>query len=266
MHGCGNDYIYFDCFKNTVDNPEELAVDLCDRHFGIGGDGIVLIMPSSQAQVRMRMFNADGSEGEMCGNAIRCVGKYAFENELVNTHTVSVETKAGIKTLELNTDENNIVQSVRVDMGAPVFDAAKIPVAAETAFPIILDACGKLYQAYCVSMGNPHAVIFVDDVDEINVLGVGAVLERHRMFPKRANIEFVQVVSPERIKMRVFERGSGETLACGTGACASVVVCSTLGKTRNSVTVELAGGQLQIEYDKTVYMTGPAAYVFRGTI
>lgn len=270
MHGCGNDYVYVNCFEEKVENPGKLAEFVSDRHFGIGSDGLILICPSEVADVRMAMFNADGSEGEMCGNGIRCVGKYAYDYGLVNKNEITVETKAGIKTLTL-TVENGKVTLVKVNMGAPILEASKIPVIFDKEQvinePVIVQ--GKEYRFTCVSMGNPHAVTFVEDTASLPLQEMGPYFEHHEMFPERVNTEFVQLINKNEVNMRVWERGSGETLACGTGTCATVVACVKNGYTDNHVTVHLIGGDLEIEYDQTadtVWMTGPATVVFDGEI
>ena len=270
MHGAGNDYIYINCFEETVYDPVSLAVKLSDRHFGVGGDGIILICPSEVADFRMRMYNADGSEGIMCGNGSRCVGKYVFDRGLTEKTEVTLETLGGIKTLGLNV-ENGAVKTVRVDMGEPVLKAADIPVLCATAEfidqPVTAD--GLIYRMTCVSMGNPHGVIFVDDVDALKLYMIGPPLENHPMFPERANIEFIQVLDDETLKMRVWERGSGETLACGTGSCAALVASVLNGKCGRRARLLLPGGILDNEWresDNHVYMTGPAEFVFDGEI
>jgi diaminopimelate epimerase len=270
MHGCGNDYVYVNCFEEKVEDPGKLAEFVSDRHFGIGSDGLILICPSEVADVRMAMFNADGSEGEMCGNGIRCVGKYAYDYGLVNKNEITVETKAGIKTLTL-TVENGKVTLVKVNMGAPILEASKIPVIFDKEQvinePVIVQ--GKEYRFTCVSMGNPHAVTFVEDTASLPLQEMGPYFEHHEMFPERVNTEFVQLINKNEVNMRVWERGSGETLACGTGTCATVVACVKNGYTDNHVTVHLIGGDLEIEYDQTadtVWMTGPATVVFDGEI
>ena len=267
MHGIGNDYIYFDCTKEEIDEPEKLAVRLSDRHFGIGGDGIILLCNSSVANLKMRMFNSDGSEGKMCGNGIRCVGKLAHDLGYVKGNTCYVETLSGIKKLQLFSDKQNKVEFVRVDMGAPVLDGKKIP----STFsgkrvvnqPLIIG--GEEYRVTLVNMGNPHCVVFAD-TDKINVEELGKKFENNPVFPDRVNTEFVKVIDRNNIKMRVWERGSGETYACGTGACASAVACILNGFCDREITVSLLGGQLKIEYADTVYMTGPATLVFTGEI
>lgn len=271
MHGAGNDYIYFNCFEEVIEDPSALSVKLSDRHFGIGSDGIVLIGPSDSADFKMRIFNADGSEAKMCGNGCRCVGKYVYDKHLTAKTSVSLETLSGIKTLNL-TVENGAVTSVCVDMGEPIIEAARIPVITETADFINkpVEACGATYLLTCVSMGNPHCVTFVHDVAAIDITTIGPALEKHPLFPDRANIEFVQVLPQNAgLKMRVWERGSGETLACGTGACASLVAAALNNKCARKASVTLPGGTLDIEWstqDNHVYLTGPAEFVFDGTI
>ncbi len=270
MHGCGNDYIYFDCFDQTVEHPEALAVTLSDRHFGIGGDGIVLICPSQVADAKMRMFNLDGSEGNMCGNAIRCVGKYLYDSHKVDKTALSIETKSGIKHLNL-TVKDGLVDLVQVDMGIPKLSPEEIPVLLEgdriVDYPIAVDDTS--YRITCVSMGNPHCVIFCDDVERLPLSSIGPRLEQHPLFPQRVNTEFVRVIDAHTIQMRVWERGSGETFACGTGACASVVACVLNGlcPMDEDVRVMLRGGDLIIRYTKDgVLMTGGATKVFDGVV
>ena len=268
MHGCGNDYIYINCFEEKVKNPEKLAIAMSERHFGVGADGLVLIMPSEKGDFRMRMFNLDGSEGEMCGNAVRCIGKYVYERGLTEKKLIALETAGGMKYLDLNVVDG-IVETVTVDMGEPILEAAMIPVESEK-HPVIGETVHILDTEYaftCVSMGNPHGVTFVEGVKYFPVEKYGSVAEVHPMFPRKANIEFVEVVDDSHIKMRVWERGSGETWACGTGASASVVACILNGRTGRKVEVELIGGKLTIEWreaDNHVYMTGPAAFSFDG--
>ncbi len=268
MHGCGNDYVYVNLFEETVENPAETAAAISDRHFGIGSDGLILIGPSDCADFRMQMFNADGSEGEMCGNGIRCVAKFVFDHKLTDKKEIAIETGAGIKTLNL-TVENNLVTLVRVDMGEPILSPAEIPVLAEgervVAEPIEVD--GKDWKMTCVSMGNPHAVVFVENAAEFPLEQIGPLFENHPRFPKRTNTEFVELISRTEILLRVWERGSGETWACGTGTCASVMACILNGYTENQVLVHLRGGDLKIQYDEDsnhIFMTGPAVEVFSG--
>lgn len=271
MQGIGNDYIYFDCFKQEIDNPSELAVKLSDRHFGIGGDGIVLICPSKVADAKMRMFNLDGSEGKMCGNAIRCVGKYLFDNAMVDKKEISIETLSGIKYLTLYEGENGKIVKVKVDMGQAELEAEKIPVTLKKGKIISEKAMigNKEEVITCVSMGNPHCVVFVDSVDGLDLEKIGPVFENAEIFPDRINTEFIEVLGRNKLKMRVWERGSGETLACGTGACASAVAAvlngyADMGK---DITVSLIGGDLTINYtNKSVMMTGEAAVVFSGEV
>jgi diaminopimelate epimerase len=270
MHGTGNDYIYINCFEEVVTDPAALSVRLSDRHFGIGGDGIILICFSETADFKMRMFNADGSEGKMCGNGSRCVGKYVFDRKLTNKTELTLETLSGIKTLTLTVD-NGVVKTVRVDMGEPVIHAADIPVLSET--PEFINqpvtAGDTTYPMTCVSMGNPHAVTFVDDVDSLDLPRIGPPLEKHPLFPERANIEFVQRIDEKTLKMRVWERGSGETLACGTGACAALVASVLGNKARRRAKLLLPGGDLDIDWNEInnhVYLTGPAEFVFDGEI
>lgn len=268
MHGCGNDYIYINCFEEIVETPEKLAIAMSERHFGVGSDGLVLILPSETGDFRMRMFNLDGSEGEMCGNAVRCIGKYVYERGMTKKTRIALETAGGMKYLDLDVVDGS-VETVTVDMGEPILEAAKIPVISKKQ-PVIGESVHILDTEYaftCVSMGNPHGVVFVDEVKEFPVEKYGSAAEVHPIFPKKANIEFVEVVDDSHIKMRVWERGSGETWACGTGAAASVVACILNGKTGRKVEVELLGGKLTIEWreaDNHVYMTGPAAFSFDG--
>lgn len=270
MQGCGNDYVYVNCFEETVENPTELAKAVSDRHFGIGSDGLILIMPSEIADCRMRMFNWDGSESEMCGNGVRCVGKFAHDRGIVDKDTITVETLAGIKILKLTLNDENETTSLTVDMGEPIFAPSEVPVVSDEnpVKNLVLKAHDREFTFTCVSMGNPHAVTFVDDVDNFDVDKYGSVLEVDEHFPKRANIEFVEVIDNNHLKMRVWERGTGETLACGTGTCATVVAAALNGKSkRNDVDVKLLGGNLQItwnEKDNHVYMTGPAEFSFDG--
>ena len=276
MQGCGNDYVYVNCFSETIAHPEEVAKKVSDRHFGIGSDGLILIRPSRVADFEMAMYNADGSRGEMCGNGIRCVAKYVYDFGLTDKTSISVETLAGIKYLDL-TVKNGKVEKVRVNMGAPILTPAEVPV--DTAlFPGASDAviaqplhvAGKEYKVTCASMGNPHCVIFMDvDVRRLDLEKIGPDFENHPAFPKRVNTEFVNVIDETHLRMRVWERGSGETLACGTGTCATVAAAILNGLTKDAVDVELMGGSLHIEWDRAanlVYMTGPATVVFSGEI
>lgn len=271
MHGCGNDYVYVDCTNEMIENPSEVSKYVSDRHFGIGSDGLILICSSETADFRMAMYNADGSEGAMCGNGIRCVAKYVYDKGLTDKKNISIETKSGIKELEL-TVEDGKVSLVKVNMGAPILNAKDIPVDVDTEKCIDSDINidGKEYKITCVSMGNPHAVTFIDeDVKTFPIEKIGPKFENHPMFPDRVNTEFVQVLNRHEVNMRVWERGSGETLACGTGTCATVVACVLNGLTDDEVTVHLLGGDLFIKYDRendTVWMTGSAVIAFEGTI
>ena len=270
MQGIGNDYIYFDCMKEPLNNPEELAVRLSDRHFGIGGDGIILLCPSDIADCRMRMFNLDGSEGKMCGNGIRCVGKLAHDPGYVKGDIAKIEPLSGAQTLALNKGADGKVRSARVDMGAPVLRGEDIPstYSGETVVNVPIEVDGKTFGATLVSMGNPHCVVFADP-DTVGLEHFGPLFERHPAFPERINTEFVRVIDKNRLKMRVWERGSGETLACGTGACASAVAAVLNGccQKNSEISVFLLGGELRITYtDSTVYMEGPAELVFTGEI
>jgi len=270
MHGLGNDYIYVNCLDDNIENPSAAAKLLSDRHFGIGSDGLVLILPSTEADFLMRMFNSDGSEAEMCGNAIRCVGKYVYDNGFTNKTTIKVQTLAGIKVLELNV-QNGKVALVRVDMGEPILEPQRIPVKSDLdrfiAKPVYLD--GKTYSVTCVSIGNPHAVTYVEDVSKFPIEQIGPKMEIHNLYPKKINSEFVQILDRSTLKMRVWERGAGETLACGTGACAVLVASVLNGLSDRKAAVKLLGGDLIIEWDERdnhVYMTGPAVKVFDGEI
>ena len=271
MQGIGNDYIYVNCFEETVEHPSELAVRLSDRRFGIGADGLILIQPSEVADCRMEMFNADGSLGMMCGNGIRCVAKYVYDRGIIRKDTLRVETRSGVKSLQLHL-EDGVVTSVRVNMGKPELSAKKIPAnfAKERIVEeSVLTRSGRIWDITCVSMGNPHAVTFVEDVENLELSLIGPEMEHHEMFPERANIEFIHVISPNEIQMRVWERGSGETWACGTGACASAVAAVLTGRTERNMTVHLRGGDLQIFWDPEtddVYMEGSATFVFDGTV
>lgn len=269
MQGLGNDYVYVNCFEEKLTEPSKLAVRISDRHFGVGSDGLILIKPSDKADFEMEMYNADGSRGEMCGNGIRCVAKYVYDYGLTDKTRISVETLGGIKHLDLTVKDGK-VSLVKVDMGKPVLEPEKIPVRVEgnRAVDVPIPVKGKEYRMTCISMGNPHAVIFAEeDVRELPLHKIGPLFENHDMFPNRVNTEFVNILDRNTVRMRVWERGSGETLACGTGACAVAVACVLNGRTENSVTVKLPGGDLQIEWDQeenTVYMTGPAETVFDG--
>ena len=268
MQGLGNDYVYVNCFKEKIENPSEMAVKVSDRHFGIGSDGLILIKPSEVADFEMEMYNADGSRGEMCGNGIRCVAKYVYDYGLTDKTSISVETHGGIKYLDL-TVEHGKVTLVKVDMGTPILKPELIPIVAkgETVIDEPIMVGGKEYHMTGVSMGNPHDVVFMDDIKNLEIEKIGPLFENHERFPNRINTEFVNVIDRHTAQMRVWERGSGETLACGTGACAVAVACILNGLTENTVTVKLLGGDLQIEWDReknTVYMTGPAEVSFDG--
>ncbi|WP_270210480.1 diaminopimelate epimerase [Dorea amylophila] len=270
MHGLGNDYVYVNCFEEKIDNPPAVARFVSDRHFGIGSDGLIMINPSKTADFEMEMYNADGSRGEMCGNGIRCVAKYVYDYGLTDKTQISVETLGGIKYLDL-TVEDGKVSLVKVDMGKPKLEADLIPIISEREQvidePIEVD--GKEYHMTGVSMGNPHAVIYVDDVKGLDLEKIGPKFENHERFPKRINTEFVHCIDRQTVEMRVWERGSGETLACGTGACAVAVSSILNNLTDTQVTVKLLGGDLQIEWDREkdrVFMTGPATVVFDGVI
>lgn len=271
MHGLGNDYVYMDAINQKIENRSELAKFVSDRHFGIGSDGLILICPSEKADFRMQMFNQDGSEAEMCGNGIRCVGKFVYDKGLTKKETITVETLAGIKTLVM-TAKNGKIETARVDMGEPILEPEKIPVISNEnpVKNLKLEAEDKKFIFTCVSMGNPHAVTFIkEDVNKFDICKYGAKLEVNKAFPKKANIEFINVIDDKTLKMRVWERGAGETLACGTGACAVTVSAILNGYTKRVVTVHLLGGDLKIEWNKNdnhVYMTGPATTVFEGKI
>ena len=270
MHGCGNDYVYVNLFEEQIENPAKVSIAVSDRHFGIGSDGLITIGASEIADFRMRIYNADGSEAEMCGNGIRCVAKYVYDHKLTDKTEITVETGAGVKTVQL-TVEDDKVTLVRVDMGEPILTPDEIPVVADgdrvVDEPIVVD--DKEWRMTCVSMGNPHAVVFVDDVAHFELEKYGPLFENHVRFPKRTNTEFVQIISRNEAIMRVWERGSAETWACGTGTCATVMACILNGFTDNDVLVHLRGGDLRIVYDEKsnhVFMTGPATEVFEGEI
>ena len=268
MQGCGNDYCYIDCTKQQIENTQELARKISDRHFGVGSDGLILIKPSEKADFFMDMYNSDGSRAQMCGNGIRCVAKFVYDKGLTDKKQLLIETPGGIKQLELSTWEGKVTH-VTVNMGSPVLTPSLIPVISEKDRVINepITVGGRQFHMTCLSMGNPHAVVFVSDTREVAIEELGPLFEHHRVFPERVNTEFIHVEDRKRITMRVWERGSGETLACGTGACASVVACILNGYTEHEVTVALLGGELKIRYDEkedTVYMTGPAVTVFEG--
>lgn len=270
MQGLGNDYVYVNCFKETIENPPEMAKKVSNRNFGIGSDGLIMINPSDVADFEMEMYNADGSRSEMCGNGIRCVGKYVYDYGLTEKKHISVETLAGIKYLDL-TVEDGKVKLVKVDMGSPELVPANIPIVADGDRVIDepINVNGTEYRMTGVSMGNPHAVVYVEDVKGLDIETIGPAFENHERFPNRVNTEFVKVLDRNTVEMRVWERGSGETMACGTGACAVAVACILNGFTEDKVTVKLLGGDLQIEWDKEadkIYMTGPAEVSFDGEI
>jgi len=280
MQGIGNDYVYIDCTKKELEKPEKISKIVSDRNFGIGSDGLILIKNSKIADFKMEIYNADGSQAEMCGNGIRCVAKFVYDKGLTEKTKLKIETLAGIKELELNV-ENGKVKTVKVDMGEPILEAEKIPVYIDekmktegiTPTSVIknlkLEAYNQNFTFTCVSMGNPHAITFIDNVEKFDVKKFGSVFEVAKAFPKKSNIEFVEIIDKENINMRVWERGSGETMACGTGSCASVVACILNNKTSNKVKVHLLGGELYIEWNKEnnhIYMTGPAEIVFEGKI
>lgn len=268
MHGAGNDYIYVDARKGkeTIENPSVLSQKISDRHFGVGSDGLVLIMDSEIADYRMRMFNADGSEAGMCGNASRCVGKYLYDMGITDQKEIALETKSGIKVLSLAL-ANGAVSSVSVDMNEPGLTADVIPMLGSETKGVSIKTKHGEFTATCVSMGNPHAVIFVDDVENYPVEQIGKTIEKHSLFPEYTNVEFAEIISKDEIKMRVWERGSGETLACGTGACATLVAAKLNGLSGRSATIKLLGGDVQVEWSKRtnkVALTGGAEWVFEG--
>jgi len=272
MHGIGNDYIYVNGFEETIDDPVSFAICYSDRHKGIGSDGLVIIQPSAYCDFKMRMFNADGSESEMCGNASRCIGKFVYDKGLTDKTELTLETLAGVKKLKLFLGEDKLVETVTVDMGEPILESVLIPTTLDK--PRIINEPVTFnpeiqYNITCVSMGNPHAVIFTNGIENLDLTKIGPITENAAIFPRRTNTEFIEVLSTNRIKMRVWERGSGETMACGTGACASVVAAVLNGHTGRKTTVELLGGELTIEWkesDNHVYLTGGATTVFEGTI
>lgn len=281
MHGCGNDYIYVNGFEEkipTEDKPE-LARRLSDRHFGIGGDGVIFINPSEEADFEMEMYNADGSRSEMCGNGIRCVAKYVYDKGLTNQKTIRIVSGGAVKILELTVegeenDGRGSVKRVRVNMGSPILEPAKIPVLVRTEEKHVvvnepITVAGEVYNMTCVSMGNPHAVVFMKNVAGLDIDQVGPYFENHESFPNRTNTEFVEIVDREHVFMRVWERGTGETLACGTGCCATTVACALNGLTEDKITVRVLGGEIDIEWNRQeniVYMTGPAEIVFEGEV
>lgn len=273
MHGCGNDYIYIDGAAWRIpqgDKPEAVRF-LSDRHFGVGGDGVIFINPSDEADFEMEMYNADGTRAEMCGNGIRCVAKYVYDKGLTDKRQISIVSAGQIKYLDLETDSDNKVSRVKVNMGPPVLEPERIPVAVKGSqavnFPICVE--GLEYHMTCVSMGNPHAVVFVEGTQEMDLERIGPLFEHHELFPRRTNTEFVQIIDRRHVKMRVWERGTGETLACGTGCCATVVACVLNGLTDDQVTVSVLGGEIEVTWDRKqdlVYMSGPAVTVFEGEV
>ena len=268
MQGLGNDYVYIDCIHQQINDKEKLAKFVSNRHFGIGSDGLILIDKSNIADFKMEMFNPDGSRAEMCGNGIRCVGKFVYEKELTKKTALTIETLAGVKYLNLQL-ENNKVKAIRVDMGEPILEPSKIPVSVKgkVVTNLKLNVLDKEFIFTCISMGNPHSVTIVNDIDNFDVSKYGKVIEENPIFPNKTNVEFIQIIDGKHIKMRVWERGTGETLACGTGACATLVSCCLNELTNNKVIVQLLGGDLEVEWDKNnnhVYMTGPAEIVFEG--
>jgi diaminopimelate epimerase len=271
MQGAGNDYVYVNCFAEQIEDPAAVAVKVSNRNFGIGSDGLILIMPSGKADVRMRMFNSDGSESEMCGNGIRCVAKYAFDHGIVAKKEITAETGAGILTLQLTTGADGKVEKVRVNMGPPRLTRREIPMLGAPDEGVVDEPLNILHSTFritCASMGNPHCVIFVDDLDTFQVAKYGPLIETHEMFPRRTNVEFVQVVSRTEVRQRTWERGAGETLACGTGSSAVTAACVLNGLTEKKILNHLLGGDLEMEWgdDGNIYMTGPAVEVFSGEI
>ena len=281
MHGLGNDYVYVNCFSEMIENPAETAIAVSNRHFGIGSDGLILICPSDIADAKMRMFNADGSEAQMCGNGIRCVAKYVYDHNLARNETefsipgmatfptsLQIETGRGVLTLGLALDDEGLVSEVCVNMGQPILEASEIPVAAEEqVIDHLMQIEGQELSMTCVSMGNPHAVFFCEDLNDIELTHIGPLIEHHELFPERVNVHFVKAVAPNEFIMQTWERGSGITLACGTGACACGVAGVLTGRCQRQVVAHLPGGDLQLnwcEQDNCVYMTGPATEVFRG--
>ena len=271
MHGLGNDYVYMDAINQKIENRESLAKYVSDRHFGIGSDGLILICPSEIADFKMQMFNSDGSEAEMCGNGIRCVGKFVYDKGLTNKDIITIETLAGIKTLVM-TIENGKMKTARVDMGEPILEPEKIPVVSEEKIVknLKLNILDKEFRFTCVSMGNPHSITFIEeDVNKFDICKYGNLIETNKAFPKKTNVEFINVVDDKTLKMRVWERGAGETLACGTGACGALIASVLNGYTSRNVTIHLLGGNLNIEWnenDNHVYMTGSATTVFEGEL
>lgn len=268
MQGLGNDYVYVNCVEKKMENASQIAIAVSDRHYGIGSDGLILINSSEVADFEMEMYNADGSRGEMCGNGIRCVGKYVYDYGLTDKTHITIETLAGIKYLDLQVEDGKVKQ-VRVNMGSPLLRPEEIPIAleGESVIDVPISINDIVYRMTGVGMGNPHTVVFLDDIEQMKIEEIGPKFENHSYFPNRVNTEFVKVIDRTHVKMRVWERGSGETLACGTGACAVAVACILNGLTEEDVTVSLLGGDLQIQWERKeniVYMTGPAEVVFDG--
>ena len=268
MHGCGNDYVYVNGFTEKIKDKPAFVRAVSDRHFGVGGDGAIFINPSDEADFEMEMYNADGSRAEMCGNGIRCVAKYVYDKKLTEGKHISIVSCGKVKYLDLETEKGKVT-SVKVNMGEPILKASEVPVLCdrEQAVDEPITVQDKEYRMTCVSMGNPHAVVFMDGVEEMDIAAIGPYFENHAVFPNRTNTEFVQVVDESHVIMRVWERGTGETLACGTGCCATVVACVLNGLTKEKVTVKVLGGEILIEWDRKenlVYMTGPASTVFEG--
>jgi len=271
MQGAGNDYVYVNCFEETVQDPAAVAIKVSNRNFGIGSDGLILIMPSEVADVKMRMFNSDGSESEMCGNGVRCVAKYAYDHGIVAKKEISAETGAGILTLQLVTGTDGKVEKVRVNMGPPRLTRKEIPMLGNPDEKVVDEPLNIMHSTFnitCASMGNPHCVIFVDDVESFQVEKYGPLIENHEMFPRRTNVEFVQIISRTEVRQRTWERGAGETLACGTGSSAVTAACVLNGHTEKSILNHLSGGDLEMEWgdDGNIYMTGPAVEVYSGEI
>jgi diaminopimelate epimerase len=273
MQAAGNDYIYINLFEEQVENPEELSLKLSDRHFGVGSDGLILIGPSEEGDFSMRMFNADGSEGEMCGNAARCVGKYLYERGMTKKKEIALSTKSGIKQLRLYVNSNSdVVEHVRVNMGKAILSAGE-SAPFQATLPEMIDCPVRIdeeeYEITFVSMGNPHAVIFMQDINSLDIEKIGPKIEHHTLFPERTNVEFIEVVDRNTLKMRVWERGSGETLACGSGACAALVASAVTNRSEPKATVRLKGGTLEVEWnriDNQVFLSGDAHFVFKGEV
>lgn len=268
MQGCGNDYVYINGFTEKIGDKPAFVRAVSDRHFGVGGDGAIFINPSEEADFEMEMYNADGTRAEMCGNGIRCVAKYVYDKGLTDKKQISIVSFGNVKFVDLYV-EDGLVRSVKVNMGAPVLEAKKVPVksAMERSVDEPITVKGKEYRMTCVSMGNPHAVVFMENIAKLDIASIGPLFENHEVFPNRTNTEFVEVVDRTHVNMRVWERGTGETLACGTGCCATVAACVLNGLTEDEVTVRVLGGEIDIRWDRNknlIYMTGPAETVFEG--